>query len=509
MHEKKTIILQKFKESMFSVLPITLIIVLLCFAFVPITTDAMLSFLVGAAMLVFGIGFFSLGVENAMTPIGNYTGTWMTKTQKLWIILPMGFLLGAAIAVAEPNLQLLALNAPFIDKTVLTITIAIAVGFMLFIAMLRMYTGIKLKWILMILYAAVFISVLFIDPGFLGVSFDAGGIITGPVAVPFVMAIGVGAASLRNDKNAAADSFGLVSLIAVGPILMIMILSFFYSGNAAVIPSVIGSYADTLEISSSYLKAIPSYLSEVARALLPIFAFFLIFQIFVLKLNRNTFIRITAGVIYTYIGLVLFLTGVNVSFSPIGSLIGSVLAEEKTKILLIPVGMAMGWFSISAEPSVQVLNKQVEEISGGAITAKAMGTSLSIAVACAMAFSMIRVLNGMSLLWFLIPGYAISLILMFFVPDIFTSIAFDSGGVASGPMTATFMLPFAIGATAAVGGNIVTDAFGLVALVAMMPLITIQIMGVVYKIKLAKAQAETVVFGDTDVIDLWEGRVWN
>lgn len=502
---KKTIIAEKLKESLISVIPITLIVIILCFSFVPISTDAMLSFLIGAMMLVFGIGFFTLGVENAMSPIGNYFGAWMTKTKKLWIILPLSFLIGFTIAVAEPNLQLLSNNAPFIDKTTLTLAIACGVGFMLLVAMLRMFSRIKLKWGLLVFYTAIFVFAFFIDSDFICVSFDAGGIITGPVTVPFIMALGIGAASLRNDKNAAADSFGLVSLVALGPILIVMILSFIYKGNPTVDINALTSYSDTLEISSSYIKALPLYMAEVAIALAPIFAFFLLFQLIVFKLKINSFIRITAGVIYTYIGLVLFLAGVNISFSPIGSLIGNVLADEKLRMFLIPVGVLIGWFSITADPSVQVLNKQVEEISGGSISAKVMGTVLSIAVALAMGFSMIRVLYGMSILWFLVPGYVLSLILMFIVPDIFTSIAFDSGGVASGPMTATFMLPFAIGASTAVGGNVLTDAFGLVAVVSMMPLITIQIMGVVYKLKLAKAQTESVVYGDTEVIDLWEG----
>lgn len=504
MFKKKKLLFEKFMESLRSVLPITLIIIFICFTFVPISTDAMLSFLLGSAMLVVGIALFTIGVENAMIPIGEHSGTWMAKTQKFRIIIPLSFVLGAVIAIAEPNLQVLAANVPFMNKTVLTLSMAAGVGIMLTVGILRIFYRIKLKWFLLFFYTAIFVFTAFVESDFLGAAFDAGGIITGPVTVPFIMALCVGAASLRSDTGADADSFGLVSFIAAGPIFVVMALSFVYKGNAVVTLDTLKLYSDTLELSGSFVRAIPVYMLEVLSALAPIFICFLLFQFAVLKLNRNTFIRITTGVLFTYVGLVLFLTGVNVSFSPVGSLIGGVLAENDMLVLLVLVGTALGWFSISAEPSVQVLNKQVEEISGGTITAGAMGTALSIAVACAMAFSMIRVISGISILWILVPGYLVSLALMFFVPDIFTSIAFDSGGVASGPMSVTFMLPFAIGASRALGGNILSDAFGLVGTVAMMPLITIQVMGAIYKIKLKVAKEQAAVYGDTEVIDLWE-----
>jgi hypothetical protein len=499
------------KESVHSVLPITLIIIAICFTIVPVSTDAMLSFLIGALMLIAGMGLFTLGAENAMIPLGNATGTWMTKTRRLWIIFPLSFILGAAVTIAEPDLQVLASNVPHIDRSLLIVTVAAGVGFFLLVAMLRIFFGLKLKLLLTVLYSAVFILAFMSNRDFLSIAFDSGGVTTGPMTVPFIMALGVGVAMLRSDKNAAADSFGLIALCSVGPILTVLILGFIFNGNGAASQNIIKSYADTLAISSSYIAEIPEYLIEVAKALSPIFLFFLIFQAAVLKLKRNYFLRMLAGIVYTYVGLVLFLTGVNVGFSPLGTLLGGELSRGNLRFLLIPVAMLMGWYTISAEPAVQVLNRQVEEITNGAISAKAMGLSLSIGVSCAMGLSMLRILTRASILWFLVPGYAASLLLMPFVSDIFTSIAFDSGGVASGPMTAAFMLPFAIGASAASGGNIMTDAFGLVAMVAMMPLITIQIMGVIYRIKLKKAQREAVVYGDSgiEVIDLWEGKAWN
>lgn len=374
------------------------------------------------------------------------------------------------------------------------------------ISMLRILFRIPLKWLLVVFYAGVFTLAALSEPSFLSVAFDSGGVTTGPMTVPFIMALGVGVASIRSDENAKSDSFGLVALCSIGPILSVLILGFVYdSGAAAASETAVQEYTHTVEVGMDYIAKLPTYLAEVALALAPIFAFFLLFQIFALKIKKRPFQRILAGIALTYVGLVLFLTGVNVGFSPLGQVLGGALAEGWMKYLLIPLAMLMGWFIINAEPAVHVLNKQVEELSAGAISERAMGLSLSIAVAAANGLAMLRVLTGLPILYFMVPGYLVALALAFFVPPTFTAIAFDSGGVASGPLTATFMLPFAMGASAALGGNVMTDAFGLVAMVAMMPLITVQIMGVIFVVKSRKAARPAgQELPDDAVIELWE-----
>lgn len=502
----KTILREKINESISSVLPIAVIVALMCLSFVPVTTDLMLAFLLGTIMLIVGMGLFTLGAEASMTQIGNHIGAKMTKSRRLWLILVLSFVLGIAITVAEPDLQVLASNVPHINTTVLIITVSVGVGLFLVICMLRILLGIQLRWVLLGCYVIVFALAAFSDAGFLSVAFDSGGVTTGPMTVPFIMALGVGVASIRSDKNAEADSFGLVALCSIGPILAVMILGFFYEmEDGTVAASVIQSYADTVALGGGYVKAIPHYMYEVATALAPIVVFFLLFQVFSLKLRKLPFLKIVIGLVYTYVGLVLFLVGVNVGFSSLGTVLGASLAD-KAAWLLVPVAMLMGWFIISAEPAVHVLNKQVEEISAGAVSEKAMGLSLSIAIALATGLAMVRVLTGISILWFVVPGYVIALAMSFFVPPIFTAIAFDSGGVASGPMTATFMLPFAMGACEAVGGNVITDAFGLVSLVAVMPLITVQVMGAVYLVRSKRTQEvfDVTQLADDEIIELWE-----
>ena len=498
---------EKMKEAAASVLPVTVIVAVLCLALVPADTGLMLSFLIGSLLLIVGMGLFTLGADMSMSRIGNLIGAKMTKSRRLWLILALSFVLGAAITIAEPDLQVLATNVPAIDKTALVLTVSVGVGLFLMICMARILFRISLRTLLIVFYALVFLGAFLSDRSILSVAFDSGGVTTGPMTVPFIMALGVGVASIRSDEDAKADSFGLVALCSIGPVAAVLLLGAIYQPETdAAAETVITALENTVEMGGQYLHAIPEYMGEVAVALLPIFAFFLVFQVVSLHLRRLPFARILAGILYTYVGLVLFLTGVNIGFSPLGYVLGAQLTVGWRVWLLVPVSMLMGWYIINAEPAVHILNRQVEELSAGTITARAMGVSLSVAVAAANGLAMVRVLTGIPILWFLVPGYAVALGLSFFVPRTFTAIAFDSGGVASGPLTATFMLPLAMGACGALGGNVMTDAFGLVALVAMMPLITVQAMGAIYVVKSRRSEqtAPAAAFGDDDIIELWE-----
>ena len=389
----------------------------------------------------------------------------------------------------------------------LIVTVSVGVGLFLMLCMVRILFSVSLRLLLIVFYALLFLGAFLSDAGFLSVAFDSGGVTTGPMTVPFIMALGVGVASIRSDENAKADSFGLVALCSIGPVMAVMLLGAIYpTDTQADVNMVIGGFETTVELGGAYLRSLPTYMLEVAMALLPIFVFFLLFQVFSLRLRRLPLTKIVMGVGYTFLGLVLFLTGVNVGFSPLGYVLGKELVTSGLSALLIPLAMLMGWFIIDAEPAVHILNKQVEELTSGAISAKAMGLSLSVAVALANGLAMVRVLTGLPILYFLLPGYAVALGLSFFVPRTFTAIAFDSGGVASGPLTATFMLPLAMGACTALGGNVMTDAFGLVALVAMMPLITVQVMGGIYVLK-SRTKTDAPVlpsFGENEIIELWE-----
>ncbi len=446
-------------------------------------------------MLIIGMMFFTLGADLAMTPMGEKVGSCMTRTKKLSIIVSLAFLLGLIITISEPDLQVLAEQVPSIPNVVLILAVAVGVALFLVFALLRMLFGIALPPLLIVFYLIVFGIAFFVPDSFLAVAFDSGGVTTGPMTVPFIMALGVGVSTIRNDRHASSDSFGLVAFCSVGPILAVLILGMIYHPEeSAYVAPEIPQVVDSMELWKLFGHEIPKYMGEIAISLFPIIVFFAVFQIVALKLAKRQLTKIIVGLIYTYVGLVLFLTGANVGFMPAGNYLGRVLGGSEQTWILIPIAMLMGYFIVKAEPAVYVLNKQVEEITDGAISAKAMGLSLSFGVAVSLGLAMIRVITGISIMWFMIPGYAIALTISFFVPKIYTAIAFDSGGVASGPMTATFLLPLAQGACVAVGGNVVVDAFGVVAMVAMTPLITIQILGLISEFsKKRKKKAASVV----------------
>lgn len=503
MEATKTELAEKIRESAVSVLPILILVSLLCLFLTPMQPQLLLAFLIGALMLILGMGLFSLGAEQSMTPIGTKIGTALTKTKNLPLILGVSFLLGFAITVAEPDLQVLAETVPHISSTVLLVTVGIGVGLFMSLCMYRIITGANLRWLLLGCYALIFLLAAFTDPDFLCIAFDSGGVTTGPMTVPFILAMGMGVANIRSDNRAEADSFGLVALCSIGPILSVLLLGFFYDGGEAVAELSHTSLPTTTAIGGAFLAALPVYFKEMAIAMLPIVGIFLIFQLALLRLTRRRLVKILIGLLYTYLGLVLFLTGVNIGFSTLGAELGAALGRTAPQ-WLIPLAIVLGWFIISAEPAVSILEKQIETVSAGAIPGKAIKRSLSIAIAIAMGLAMLRVLTGISILWFVVPGYAAALALSFLVPDIYTAIAFDSGGVASGPMTATFMLQLVMGASIALGGNVLRDAFGVVALVAMMPLLSIQLVGFLYERRAKRTAREAPVYGDLDIIELWE-----
>ena len=493
---------EKLDESLGAVLPIIGIVLLLAFTIAPLPPDVLLCFLSGAVLVVGGMMMFNVGAETAMGPIGSCIGARLTKTRRPGLILLLSFLLGLMITVSEPDLQVLAAQVSSVPDAVLILCVGIGVGLFMIVAILRMLLGFSLRTVLLISYGIVFTLSAFAPADFLAIAFDSGGVTTGPMTVPFIMTFGIGICSIRSDGNASDDSFGLVALCSIGPMLAVLVLSLFYSvDNSEYAAAAIPRVSQTVEMGEVFIRAVPGFMKEIAVSLLPIVVFFIIFQTASHQMDRPSLRKINEGIVFTYAGLVIFLTGVNVGFMPTGLYLGGELATLEYRWIIVPVGMLIGWFVVKAEPAVYVLMKQVEEMTNGAITGRALQRTLSAGVAVSIGISMLRVLTGISVMWFILPGYLLALGLSFFVPKIFTAVAFDSGGVASGPMTATFILPFAAGVCASVGGNIITDAFGLVAMVAMTPLIAIQILGIVYGIRTRGTDTEQQLCSAFDMLD--------
>ncbi len=490
-------------ESLTSVLPISAIVLLLSISVASLHNGVLVQFLFGTILLILGMGFFTIGSGISMQPLGEGIGAQIGKSKRWVLPLFVSFLLGAIITIAEPDLQVLAEQVPTIPNMVLILCVAVGVGIFLVIATVRVRKAIPLSLLLLIFYGGVIGLAFFVPDTFIPTAFDSGGVTTGPITVPFIMALGAGMASVGKNKHSGEDSFGLVSLCSIGPILSVLILSICFKPEAETTQAVIAVTDNTKDAFAQFLYSLPHYCEEVMVAFVPIVLVFVIYQVIFRRFHRTQLIRIAVGLVYTYLGLVLFLTGANVGFMPAGRLLGAAIAGGAYKYLLIPVGMLMGYFVVSAEPAVHSLKRQVEEVTNGAISQKSIGNALSIGVAVSVGIAMLRILTGISILPFLIVGYAVSLIITFFVPHIYTGIAFDSGGVASGPMTTTFMLPFAVGACEVLGGNVMTDAFGIVAMIAMTPLITIQVLGLYGRIKqkkrIQRVQSELLLIED-DII---------
>ena len=496
----------KIIESLTSILPIALIIIVLSMTFTPLGSGTFVLFMVGVVLLILGLGCFTLGADMSMLVIGEKIGSAMTHSRKIWLIALLSFVIGIIVTIAEPDLQILAEQVPAVAEKVpqlgnylLIITVAVGVGIFLTIAMLRIVLRIRLSVLLIIFYVAAFILSIFVAEDFWAVSFDSGGVTTGPMTVPFIMSLGVGVASIRSDKNGQDDSFGLVALSSVGPIVAVLTLGIVFDIKGVeyevTSPAVVENTQDVL---FQYLHGFGDYALEVLIALSPILAFFLLFQLVSRSFHKKQIIRIFMGFLYTFVGLVLFLTGANVGFMPVGSEIGKTLAALWDGWMLIPIGMIIGYFVVSAEPAVHVLNKQVERVSAGAISSSAMKKGLCIGVCCAIGLAMLRILLDVNIMYFLIPGYVIALGLTFFTPPMFTGIAFDSGGVASGAMVSSFVLPMAIGACSTLQGtgSVMTLAFGCVSFVALAPLISIQILGIVYRRKTHKIKRNFLAVED-------------
>ena len=500
---------EKIKEALISALPITAIVYIL--ALTPLfnlSATELITFTVGAVFLVLGIGLFSLGADLAMTPMGTHVGSGLSRQKKLSLLLSVCFVLGMLITIAEPDLQVLANQVSAVmNGTLLIYAVGLGVGAFLVVSILKIVFRRSLSQILMLFYMLLFSLALMLvvsgNEALLPMAFDSGGVTTGPITVPFIMALGVGISNVLGDRSSKDNSFGLVALCSVGPILAVLVLGIFSRNDLSY---TVPDYTVSEDILGSFLHTAAHTCKEVAIALGLIVAFFLICQVLFLKLPKKQLLRIAIGVLFTYAGLVIFLTSVNVGFMPIGYKLGHTLAQGSSTFLVL-FGLCVGILTVLAEPAIHVLNAQVEDVTGGLVSKKSMMIGLCIGVGASIALSMIRIVFDFSLVYYVIPGYFIALALSLFVPPVYTAIAFDSGGVASGPMTSGFILPFAVGACVGLQGEaaVLRDAFGVVALVAMTPLITIQLLGfrgiVAEKVNERKAMKRILDADDQQIIN--------
>lgn len=493
-----SLLIKKLKEVSLSVLPISLLVIILHFTVVPIETEMLIRFIIGAILVIIGLGIFLFGAEIGIVPIGNLMGETIAKTNKSYLVGMLGFILGFFITIAEPDLQILAnqvdsATGGAIPAPLILIVVSIGVGIMVAIGLLRILYEKPLNKLFTFVYFIILLLGLKVSEEFLAISVDASGATTGAMTTPFILALGLGVSQLKGGKTSDEDSFGLVGLASAGPIFAIMLMNIIagtsnVQGQAEV-------FVPHTGILAPYLIEFPKLMKESILTLFPVFIIFIIFDLVKFKLNKKRKNIILKGLLYTYIGLTLFLVGVNAGFMEVGRVMGYGIANLGYPWMLPMIGFILGMVVVLAEPAVYVLTEQVEEVTAGHIRKKAILATLSIGIAIAVSFSMIRIMVPALKLWhFLLPGFAIASILSYKVPPIFVGIAYDSGGVASGPMTATFILAFTQGAANAIpSANVLIDGFGVIAMVAMTPLVAIQILGLLFKIK---ARKEDYIDGD-------------
>lgn len=480
-------LIEKLRESLQAVMPILIIILVLHFTIAPLPAATLVLMLVGTVMLVIGLTLFSLGTDMAMMPMGEHVGSALLSSRNLPLLVAVLFLFGFIVTAAEPDLQVFAGQVASIPNLSLIIGISLGVGIFLVLATFRVLFRWKLRYMLIILYAGTFILAIF-GSDYLAVAFDASAVTTGPITVPFLLAIGAGFAAISSSKDADEDNFGICAICSIGPIIAVLILGMFSDPSADDYQMVIEEASGAGEVARLFANGLWHTLIEVFYVIGPILVIFLIFQVVKLRLSKTELVKIFVGLGYLLVGLTIFLTGVNKGFMPAAKYLGETMGALDYNWVLIPICIVVGACVVAAEPAVHVLTKQVEEITSGAISRSMMLFGMAAGVGLALSLAMVRMLFGISIWWLMLPGWGLALLLTFFVPPIFVGIGFDSGGVAAGAMSAAFVLPFTIGVCNALGGNVIMDAFGVVGMIAMMPPITVQVMGVIYQLKLRKAE---------------------
>ncbi len=474
-------ILKQFKEVVLSVLPIGIFASVLSIAAGVMDGGELGRFLFSCILVIIGLTLFLRGVDIGITPIGEKIGAALTKSRSLLLMLGAAIILGLIITIPEPDVQVLATQVnqvnPAIPVNTLIVAISIGVGLFFALSLARTVLQWPMKIIIAISYAAIFAVAFLNDDFFVSVAFDSGGATTGPLSVPFIMALGTGVAMMR--KHNEESEFGYVALSSIGPVLGVLILGVVFSANPGT------AVAATDEATVGFWQLFGSKFREVGISLLPLIAVCILMQVFVIKLPRTEAMREFSGIIYSYLGIVIFFTGVEFSFSDVARELGAALIEINP-ILLYCAGFVFGLSVVLAEPAVMVLTGQVEDASSGRISRRVMLFTLALGVGLAVVLALIRTVYALSIWTFILPGYLLIMLLMIKTPGLFSAIGFDSGGVATGPMSSAFLLPLAMGAASGSSASSLTASFGMIAMIAMMPILLIEILGIIYQKRINK-----------------------
>lgn len=485
---------QKLKEVFLSICPVFIVVILTHVFIYPLTTHLFVRFVISSILLIFGLTLFLIGVDLGISPMGQLLGPLISKSNKHRFIIIFGFFIGFLISFAEPALLIMSqqveqLSGGVLNSTLLLVVVSIGIGTMVVVGLFRLLYNLPLYIILIISYGIIFLLSLNTSFELLAIAFDSSGVTTGILAVPFLLSLSLGITTLKKDsKSSEKDSFGLISIASAGAIIMVLLLNRAYQPNLTSATINYLNY-DSVSILNTFLLQISSSIHETLLSMSPLILMGIVVSLFNRnKISKRSLIRMAMGFIYSVLGLFLFLVSINSSYIEVGNKIGNNLINELSFIPLVLFGFVIGVVTILAEPAVYVLTTQIETVTSGYIKRRSVIIALTIGVGSAIAISVLRVLIPQVQLWhFLLPGYGLALGLMFVTPKLFVGIAFDAGGVATGPMISTFILSFIHGlADAMPSADVLIDGFGMVSLVALMPIITIELLGLIFKLKSVK-----------------------
>ena len=490
------------KEVFFSSIPLAAVIIIVC-CFVAPMENALdyVKLVIGYACVVFGQSLFLVGLDSSILPVGKLVGKSLVKLKKIILIIFFGFLFGLLATVAEPALAVLARQTymimPEVNETLFIWVMGAGIGVFVGFSLFRIIKDLSIKTVFVMFYAVIFLTVIFVPEQFIALAFDGSGATTGDVSVPFILALGLGVSATMSKHKTNDDTFGIVGIASVGPILAVFIYGIVLKAiHGGTVPPA-GVYDPGA--AESFMDIIVMNLSGVALALFPVVIIFLPFQFLLIKLPKKEFIKILLGTIPVYIGLLIFLSGIDFGFAFAGKYIGEVFLDISRpgwfKWLLLIVGFVLGAAITLSEPAVTVLGEQLEEITNGHIKKMTMRMTLAVGVGSASVLSMVKILTQVNILWFLVPLYAVALIMMKFTSKLFAGLAFDSGGVSGGALASAFLTPLTLGVAQAVAfsagpdaQSILTNGFGIIAFISVTPLIAVQTLGIIYDLRFKKAQ---------------------
>ncbi len=463
--------LQKLKSAGLSVLPLVGFVLLVHFTMYKFSSSLLINFFIGCAVLIVGQVIFLTGIDNSIVPMGQFVGNSVTDQKKFYIFVIFGFIFGVLTTVAEPDLQVLAgkINASGfgIPKMLVLIGAGVGVGALISIGLIRIVTKHSLGLILFILYGIIAVLGIFVSEKGFAMCLDAGACTTGVVTSPFLLALGIGVSKMVSANGSSSDeeNFGLIALSSAGPIIVMLVFTMIFSGNSS-----------TSEVVASNTPLWLSTLQDVSFSLFPLFIAFFVFELIFIKISKTERTKLLLGSCVTFVGLYLFLYGIEFGLTNMGEEFGKALASVNKLPITIAICASLGFSLAFCEPSIRILAGQVEDATNRNLKVPFIMIFMGVSIFLSIALVILQSTYNFSIWWIFGILYGLSFLMMPFVSKLFTSIAFDSSGVATGTITVAFMFPIIAGLNGSLGG------FGTLGIMGIVPVFVMELLGIIFRI---------------------------